>query len=140
MNKYTELRDKIAKQVSEFPMAFAFNDKQLAEAKQKLEVADHKELVHVGGGCLIRRIDKPAFNAMHEATKTERAEAMLDDDYLYDGFLYELGNHEYCITYDPTDTLDCFDLTLAELNKDARMLEIFKRARKQYMIDAESFM
>lgn len=35
MNKYTELRDKHQKQVNDFPMMFAFNEKQFEERKQK---------------------------------------------------------------------------------------------------------
>jgi hypothetical protein len=43
-------------------------------------------------------------------------------------FNYELGNHEYCITHDLTDTLDALGLTLEEVNADPMMADALKRA------------
>jgi hypothetical protein len=54
-------------------------------------------------------------------------------------FLYELANHEYCITYDLEDTLDALALTVDEINADPRLLHGLEKALKQYLKDTESY-
>ena len=43
------------------------------------------------------------------------------EGFIKDMFLYELANHEYCITYELDDTLYALDLTLEEIEKDPRL-------------------
>ena len=133
MNKYEQLKSDNAKLLNDFPMTFAFSNKQFEEAKIKLGVIDNKDLLIIPSGGIIRKSDSKAYGDLvnHFMQSTEEAEK--DDEYLYQGFLYELGNHEYCITYDPTDTLDCFGLTIEEAQKDERLLGIFIKARKKYL-------
>lgn len=133
MNKYTELADKHSKMVNEFPMTFAFNTKQLEEAKKKLGVSSNDELLSTQAGGLIRKTDSNKLKEMRSIMAKENLEAMKDDDYLYEGFLYELRNHEYCITYDPADTFDCFGLTIEDVQSNERLLAIFIKARDQYL-------
>ena len=49
-------------------------------------------------------------------------------DFCYDAFCYELNNHEFCITYDYTDTLSSLNLTYDELTD--RQKEILEKAAK----------
>ena len=56
-----------------------------------------------------------------------------------DMFLYELGNHEYCITYDLEDTLDAVGLTVDEINADKRLLCGLKKALSQYLKDTKNY-
>lgn len=139
MNKYTELQNKHSKQVNEFPMGFAFSDKQFEEMKVKLGVTDNKELLRIPAGGFIRKTDKEAFNKLFAEINREDEEAMKDDEYLYQGFLYELANHEFCITGDPSDTLDCFGLTIDEVRADERLLKLFKKARNEYVNNCEDY-
>lgn len=132
MNKYTELKDSHSKMVNEFPMAFAFSNKQFEEAKEKLGVKSNDELLSIPGGGFIRKTDKDVFTAAFIKRNTEDAEAMKDNEYLYQGFLYELANHEFCITGDPEATLGCFGLTITEVSEDKRLSDIFKKAKVEY--------
>ena len=61
------------------------------------------------------------------------------DGIIKDMFLYELANHEYCITYDLEDTLDALALTVDEINADPRLLHGLEKALKQYLKDTESY-
>lgn len=135
MNKYTELKDRHGKEVNAFPMAFAFSNEQFEEAKKKLGVSSPEELLSTPAGGMIRKTDKKAFTDMYIKHLEETKEAQKDDEYLYQGFLYELGNHEFCITYDPTDTLDCFGIDLADVTE--RIKTIFNEAKKEYLAGCE---
>ena len=133
MNKYTELKDKHSKMVNEFPMAFAFSNEQFEQAKQKLGVKSNDELLGIAGGGMIRKTDLESYRNLHETITEENENAFLDDEYLYQGLLYELANHEYGITYCADDTLDCFCLTMDDVRMDERIYPIFKRAQKDYL-------
>jgi hypothetical protein len=133
------LQEKKRKLVNDFPMAFAFSNEQFEEAKVKLGVTDNSELLSTSAGGFIRKTDQIAYTELFQMINTQDTEAMKDDDYMYQGFLSELANHEFCITYDPTDTLKCFGLTVSELNEDERLLTIFKKAKDQYLSNYENY-
>jgi hypothetical protein len=118
--KYLELKEKHQKAINDFPMFFAFNNDQLREGIAKLG-ANKTELLNIGGGGFIRKTDSEAFDALWENIDKERAEARKDDEYLVEMFRYELNNHEYCYTWDLTDTLNSLDLTMEEINSNAKM-------------------
>ena len=139
MNKYTELKDTHSRMINEFPMAFAFSNEQFEEAKKKLDVTNNDELRSIAGGGMIRATDSKAYSELFHTMNNETEEAMKDDEYLYQGFLYELGNHEYCYTGDPKETIDCFALTIDEVNSDERLKRIFNMARNQYRIDSKNY-
>jgi hypothetical protein len=81
------------------------------------------------GGCFVRKSDYEAMHKMFERHKLERKMARKHgSEYLFQMFNYELGNHEYCITHDLTDTLDALGLTLEEVNADPEMADALKRA------------
>lgn len=130
MNKYTTLKSKHQKEVDEFPFGFAFNQKQFDEMMEKFGLTpdDTDKIYKIGGGGYIRKTDSEAMNEMFERHEAERKAAMQDDEYLYEMFNYELANHEYCITYDLSDTLDALGLTMDEVNADPRMADALKRA------------
>lgn len=133
MDKYSKLKAKHERQVNDFPMGFAFSDKQFTEAKEKLGVINNNELLGLSNGGFIKKTDNNAYTILLLEMNKEIDEAMKDDEYLYQGFLYELANHEYGITYAPESTLDCFSLTIDEVNADDRLLRIFKEARAKYL-------
>ena len=135
--KYEELKNKHARRINDFPMAFAFSQKQFEEAKQKLGVTDSNELLSIPSGGMIRKTDKEAYKKLVKILNEESEEALKDDEYLLSGFIYELGNHEYCITYNPTDTMDCFGLDVD--NIDDRIRKIFAEARKIYLAGCEDY-
>ena len=128
--KYAELKSKHQAEVDAFPFGFAFNDKQFEEmmAKWGLTPDDTDKIYHIGMGGYVRKSDSDAMHEMFERHKAEHEAAMLDDEYLYSMFSYELSNHEYCITYDVTDALDALGLTIEEINANPRMASALKRA------------
>lgn len=141
MNEYTykQLKDKQQTEINKFPMGAAFNDKQFYEMMQKwgLTVNDTDKIVSICGGCFIRKSDKAAFDEMLERHRREIKDAVAadttGDGFIYGMFLYELANHEYCITCNLTDTLCALGLTVDEINEDERLLHGFKKACKSYM-------
>lgn len=130
MNKYRELKSKHQKEVDAFPFGFAFNQKQFDEMMIKwgLKPTDIREILSIGGGGYIRKDDARTMHEMFDHHEAERKAAMQDDEYLYQMFNYELGNHEYGYTQDLTDTLEALGLTMNEINADPRMANALKRA------------
>lgn len=122
---FQNLKAKHQEEINKFPMAFGFTEKKILE---KLEVKTPEEVVMIAGGGCIRKTDRQAYIAMINRHFNERIEAMKDDDYLYQMFLYELLNTEYGLTCDPTDALESCGLTLDEIVGDERVETIFNKA------------
>ncbi|MCM1220789.1 MAG: hypothetical protein NC548_40490 [Lachnospiraceae bacterium] len=145
MNAYKELKDRHQKEMNAFPLGAAFSDKQFAEMMRKwgLTENDADKICSIGAGCFIRKCDKERFFEMLERFKRERKEAIAADKtgngYIYDMFLYELANHEYCITYDLEETLDALGITVDEVNADKRLLHGLQKARKAYLKNCNDY-
>lgn len=134
--KYLNLVNAHQQELNDFPIMWAFNKKQYAEALQKLGVkeSEQDEVVTIDGGGIMRMKDVPAFHKMLIRHKQERAEAFKDDDFAYDAFMYELANHEFCITFDYEPTLDALGLNLKDLVADnSRLMNILKKAKDDYL-------
>ena len=58
---------------------------------------------------------------------------MKNDKFLFQAFRYELGNHEFCITYDPEDTLRTLGLELKDIEEEGRIQNIYEKARSDYI-------
>lgn len=139
MNKYKELKDKQQKEIDAFPFGVCFSEKQYEEmmTKWNLSVDDTDKICAVGGGCYIRKTDKDAFLDMLKRFEEEKQAAINEDStgygFIYDMFLFELGNHEYCITYDLTETFDALNVTQETIDKDKRFVRGLKKAVKDYL-------
>ncbi len=145
MNAYKQLKDRHQKEMNAFPLGAAFSDKQFEEMMQKwgLTVNDADKICSIGGGCFIRKCDKERFFEMTERFKREMQEAIAGDKtgngFIYDMFLYELANHEYCITYDSEETLDALGLTIDKVNADKRLLRGLQKTRKDYLKNCNDY-
>ena len=143
MNKYMELKNKIQKEVDEFPMGFAFSNEQFEKMKEELGVKEDSELLSIGAGGFIRKIDKEAFHELFNNKAKRIDEAIAEDKtgegFIKDMFLYELANHEYCITYDLEDTLYALDLTYDEVMNDERLLRGLTLAKNEYLGCPENY-
>lgn len=139
MNKYHELKKAIEKDISDFPFMFAFNKEQFKEGMEKLGLAetDTKAIFSIGAGGYIRKTDSDALHALTERHAAQIDEAMKDDEYVFDGVLYELGNHEYGYTGNPEPALEALGLSVEEVKNDERLLAIFNRARNVYFKENE---
>ena len=140
MGKYTEFKNKQQATYDAFPQFYAFNQKQFAEgmAKFGLTPDDKDKIVSTGYGGFILKADAEKFTDMVAKLADEHQEAMKDEQFAYEMFRYELANHEYCITYDLTDTLDACSLTLEEVNKNPMLLGALKRARRDYLANSQN--
>lgn len=140
MNKYSELKDRHAKLINEFPMFFAFSENQLHEGMKKLglEITQKDQLLSIGMGGYIKKVDEQSLEDLHDSMVAEFKNAMDNDEFLFDAIKYELGNHEYCITYSVKDALAELGLTLEEVKKDHRLNQIFLKAKKEYSEEWES--
>ena len=133
--KYFELKQKQQHEVDEFPMMFAFNNAQFKEGMERLGVTDaKKELFSIGGGGFIRKTDSDALEKLFTRHAEEMEKAMSDKQFMIDAIEYELSNHEFCITYDPTQTINILNLDL----ENPVHVECFKTARRQYLAYANA--
>ena len=130
---YREFKERTQNEFNSLPLMFAFSNKQFEEGKKKLGVKDNQELYSIGGGGFIRKIDAPLLDEMTDRHNKEYEELMQNDEFAYSAFYYELGNHEFCITLDPEDTLDALCLTVEEVKNDPRLMKIFLKAKKDYL-------
>ena len=139
MSKYSIFKRAKQQKVNEFPMMFAFSKEQLEEGKAKLGVTDNKELLSIGAGGFIRKSDKNEFDNLFIQIDKELSENLNDDEFLYDAFLYEIANHEYCYSCDLTDSLEVLGLTVEQVRADNRMNSILNKAIRAYIEAAEYF-
>ena len=102
-----------------------------------LSINDTDKICSIGGGCYILKADKDALIALINKTATEQKNAIAadttGDGFIFDMFVYELANHEYCITYDLEDTLDALGLTAEQINADKRLTHGLNKAIKHYL-------
>ena len=140
-NLYRELKNRQQKEMNAFPLGACFSKEQFAGMMQKwgLSVNDTDNIYSIGYGCYIRKCDHAAFHEMLDRHERERKEAIAADKtgngYIYQMFLAELADHEYCITLDLTDTLYALGLSVDEINADKRLLRGLEKAIKQYLKD-----
>lgn len=143
MNAYRKLKEKQEKELNAFPLGACFSNKQFEEmmAKWGLTVEDTDQICSLGGGCYIRKSDRLKFLDMLARFEREKQEAIAADTtgegFIYEMFLYELANHEYCITYDLEETFGALNLTEEQVNADKRLIRGLKKAIKDYLKNCE---
>lgn len=136
--EYLDLKQRHQKEVEDFPIAYAFNGKQLKEAIEKLG-ATKQEVTTLGYGTVIKKTDIPAFEELLEDQRHELKIAMQDKEFAYEAFCYEMDNHEYAINWDgDADVLGCFNLVYAHLD-ELGLEEVYQRAARQHMKHARDW-
>ena len=143
MESYEAMQKRHQQEVNAFPMKWAFNNQQLEQGMRELGLnpSQTNEIVGIGGGGFIRRSDRQAFIDMFKRQNAEQKAALAaqktGDEYAYQMFLHELGNHEYVITGDLSDTLDACGLSAEQINNDPKLRRALARAIKDYMEAAD---
>lgn len=127
--QYRELKYRCQKRIDDLPIFFAFDEKQFRAGKRKIGAKHDKELVRIGSSGFMRKVDSHLLNEAMDANEKEIAEFLSDDDNLESALIYELANHEYCISYDSSEALDMLDLNA----EDERVARILQSAIKKYM-------
>ena len=130
--KYLEIREENQKEINNFRIIFAFSNKQLTEGMEKhgLEPNETDRLISIGAGGFILKEDRESFHKLMDRMDRRITENFNDPKFVYDMFNYELGNHEYCITYDIQPTLESLGLTIEEVNKNEILKEQLDKAIK----------
>ena len=137
MNEYLNLKQKHQSEFNSFPMQFAFSDKQFNEGMKKLGLnpEDTDKVYSIGGGGFIRKTDSKALAEMSKQHDKEMKEAIqadiTGDNFIFNMFDYELGNHEYGYTGRISDAIEALDLTIEEINADKRLLHGLNKACKK---------
>ncbi|WP_456363636.1 DUF7659 family protein [Priestia aryabhattai] len=135
-NAYLTLKRKQEKELSDFPMVFAFSQQQFNEGMIKLGLLpeDKDKVYSIPGGGFIRKTDSQALNDLIARHAAEKQEAVDNDatgeGYIYDMFRYELANHEYGLTRELDDTLNALGYTFEEIEKSKKLTEGLKLAHK----------
>lgn len=136
---YLDLKKRHEEEFADFPVAYAFSDKQLTEALEKLG-AEKSECVTVfGHGDIVKKKDVPALFALLKRHTKELHDALLDVDFAEAAFLYEMDNHEYAINWDgDADVLAAFSLDGEKL-VNMGLLEAYQKARRAHMKHAQEW-
>ena len=138
---YLNLLDRQRAEMNNFPIAYAFNDKQLEEALEKLGAKKSECVTIFGHGDIVKKKDAPRFIAMRKRHAKEVKDLIVNDkDIAEAAFLYEMDNHEYAINYDgDDDVLSCFGMDYGDL-VEAGLEDAYCRARNTHMKNAEEWM
>ena len=140
---YDELRAKHQEKVNSLPMYFAFSDAQFDELMQKLGYQEKEKFLNdictIGAGSIVLKKDLDSILKTFQENEKEMEKAFEDDDFLQSAFEFELGNHEYIITYDITDTLEALGISFNEYNENERIKKLMNQAIKNYKKDMEKF-
>ena len=117
--EYLDFKKQQEKEFAEFPIAYAFSDKQLEEALEKLGATKEECVTVFGHGDIVKRTDAKALVAMLERhTKEMKDKLKSDPEFAEAAFLYEMDNHEYAINWSADeDVLACFAITFEDIRK-----------------------
>jgi hypothetical protein len=133
---YNELKEKQQQEVNAFPLMFAFGQKQFDEMLEKNNVTA-KEIYSIGAGGYVRKTDAQAMSDMFKRHSQELTEARKQNKFLQESFLYEMANHEYCITFDREEVLCACGLTESDYQTNADVRKAWKAARNEYANQVE---
>jgi len=124
--KYFELKQKQQKKVDNFNLGFCFSQPQFEDMMKKWNLTpnDTDKIVSIGFGGYCLKTEINDFINLMKNNDNELKEFLKNDKNLKDALIYELANHEYCITFDASPTLEALGLTIDDL-KDKRINKIF---------------
>ena len=133
--EYLDLKKRHEKEFEEFPIAYAFNDKQLEEALAKLNATKEEVVTVFGHGDIVKRENVKPLIALLERHEQELHQRLRDDaDFAEAAILYEMGNHEYAINYDgDADVLSCFGISFKDVREWGLQLAWESARHKHYM-------
>lgn len=137
---YLDLQNKQREEHEAFPIAYAFSEKQLAEALESIGASSVSECVTIMGmGDIVKKTDAKRYKEMLRNHTKEMQAAMLDENFAEAAFLYEMDNHEYAINYDgDAEVLACFGMDY-EMLVEMNLENAYRRARKKHMDHAREW-
>ena len=139
--EYLDFKKRQEKEFAEFPIAYAFNEKQFEEALEKLGAKSKEECVSVfGHGDIVKRENANKLIELLERHTEELRRKLKDDvEFAEAAFLYEMDNHEYAINWSADeDVLACFSIDFDFIRKHGLQLA-YNSARNKHMRNAEEW-
>lgn len=132
---YKQLKDKQQKRINELDLMFAFSDQQFMEQLENhgWTLENHPELFNIGSGGFCTEETLTEFKQVLNQYNKELAKALKDDKFFVDAVIYEAWNHEYAYNPDNEEILECFNLTVDELQKDEKRLNLYNKAIREYL-------
>lgn len=138
--EYLDLKKKHEEEVSEFPIAYAFNDEQLTRALEKLGATKEECVTVFGHGDIVKRENAKPFIKMLERHTQEIKQRLIDDvEFAEAAFLYEMDNHEYAINWSADeDVMDCFCINWVFIRKHGLQMA-YDSARNKHFKQMEDW-
>jgi len=138
MKTYKELSNRHEQEFGSLPIFYAFSNKQFLEGLESLGLkdTDHALVVRIGSGGYARITDSKMILSVAQRHIDEFQGAIDADTTTGEGFIFqmfnaELSNHEYCYTFDVTDTLRSCGLTEQEVKASPALSHGLKLAKSQ---------
>lgn len=139
MESYQSIKARHQADVNAFPIGAAFSDEQLAEMMDKFGLPNDKtgyaQIVSLGYGCYIKKVDVPAWKEMTERHDREMKAFRKSRKELKEGFRYEFANHECQFIRDDDAVCAKFGLTYEEVQNDPELKKIYNEAWKLFWAD-----
>lgn len=138
--EYLEFKKQQEKEFAEFPIAYAFNEKQLEEALEKLGATKEECVTVFGHGDIVKRENAKDLVKLLDRHTNELKQKLIDDvEFAESAFLYEMDNHEYAINWSADeDVLDCFSINWGFIRKHGLQMA-YDSARNKHMKHAEEW-
>ena len=130
---YLEMMKRQQQEMTDFPIAYAFNEKQLEEALEKLEATKEECCTYLNMGDVMKKTDVPAFKAMLRRHTEELQNAMKNEQFAEETFRYEMDNHEYAINWSGDDDVLAALCLDKQMIKDFCLEDAYRRARNSHM-------
>lgn len=132
METYQQQKRRHSEEFNAFDgIFFAFSNEQMREGIEKHGVNENNKIVSIGSGGFVLKSRLQEFKALLLRQDAERAQLRKDEKELIAAIVYELQNHEYCITGDPRDALASLDLTIDAVNPETLRKAIRKHNELQ---------
>ena len=119
LETYGALKSRHSKESNNFEGIFwAFNNDQFKGGMERigLTVTDTDKIYSIGAGGYILKTKREAFKEMMDRHDTEQKERRKSEKFLLDSLVYELQNHEYCISYDTEPALTALGLSKEDVD------------------------
>ena len=128
METYQEQKKRHRDEFNTFDgIFFAFSNEQMKEGIEKFGVNENNKIVNIGVGGFVLKSRLQDFKDLLKRQDAERSQLRKDEKELISAIVYELQNHEYCITGNPDDALEALGLT-----RETVSVEILKKAIKKH--------
>lgn len=138
--EYLDFKKRQQKEFEDFPIAYAFNDKQLEEALEKLGATKEECVSVFGHGDIVRRQDaKDLVKLFTRHDKELKEKLKSDPEFAYEAILYEMDNHEYAINWSgDEDVLAALGISFDFIRKNGLQM-VYDQARNRHMKHAEEW-